>query len=88
MAEWVRNTQRLKAAGKKHLPRIYRSNLSQRVIISAPTTRPVYTEVPLLKKPVFLGVHGDARALLLQGFVWLQETHSRQEGLARVAGRA
>ena len=84
MAELVRSTQRLKPGGKKHIPRIYKSNLSWRVIISVPTTRPVYTEVPLFEKPVSLGVHGEARALLLQGFVWLQETHSPQEGLARL----
>lgn len=84
VAESVRSTQRLKPGGKKHIPRIYKSYLSWRVIISVPTTRPVYTEVPLFEKPVSLGVHGEARALLLQGFVWLQETHSQQEGLARL----
>lgn len=85
MAESVRSTQRLKPGEKKHIPRIYKGNLSWHVIISAPTTRAVYAEVPLFKKPVSLGIHGEARAFLLQGFVWLQETRSRQEGLARVA---
>lgn len=67
MAESVRSTQRLKPGEKKCIPRIYKGNLSWHIIISAPTTRAVYAEVPLFVKPVSLGVHGEARAFLLQG---------------------